>query len=91
MKESGVGLSISLLLVDLGHEEPVVSVYMNASAGNGVTRRTGLGKIRHLQIRFLCLQDKVSKVYVKIFKILGTTPEPCGCSAHFGEARVISA
>ena len=46
-----------------------VSVKTDASAAKGIASRKGLGKVRHIDVSQLWLQDKVSKGEIVIEKV----------------------
>ena len=52
--------------------EKVFRLYSDATAGRGICQRQGPGKVRHLSIRNLWIQDLVEKRIVQISKIQGT-------------------
>ena len=63
-------LGLMSLLQDFG---VVVSatVHTDASAAIGIVRRAGLGKLRHLNVRYLWLQDKVKVEDFELFNVVG--------------------
>jgi hypothetical protein len=63
-------LGLMSLLEDFG---VVVSatVHTDASAAIGIVRRAGLGKLRHLNVRYLWLQDKVREEDFELLKVPG--------------------
>ena len=52
------GLGVRSLEEDLG-ARPRIAVFTDASAVMGMTQRTGVGRVRHLDTRLLWIQDKV--------------------------------
>jgi hypothetical protein len=58
------------MLKDVGIEA-IVILKTDANAAIGVASRRGMGKIRHIEVNQLWLQDKVSKKEVKVVKIKG--------------------
>ena len=48
-----------------------VTVHTDASAAIGIVRRAGLGKLRHLNVRYLWLQDQVKKEAIGLEKVAG--------------------
>ena len=52
--------------------EKVFRLYSDATAGRGICQRQGPGKVRHLSIRNLWIQDLVEKRAAQIAKIKGT-------------------
>ena len=49
-----------------------IFVYTDSSAAKGIASRRGLGKMRHIEVNQLWLQDKVAEGIVKVIKIPGT-------------------
>ena len=47
-------------------------VHTDASAALGIVKRQGLGKLRHLRVQYLWIQDKVRGGDLEVHKILGT-------------------
>ena len=47
------------------------TIRTDASAAIGIVRRTGLGKMRHLNVRYLWLQDMVKRDEVDVKKVPG--------------------
>lgn len=64
------GLGIQSLLRDLG-EECEINLMTDATAAMGICRRTGVGKVRHLDTRLLWIQDKVRGGDIRLEKIAG--------------------
>ena len=64
-------LGIQSLMADMGWKLPSV-VHSDATAAIGIARRKGLGKIRHLDVTDLWIQDKAKPKQVGLTKVLGT-------------------
>jgi len=64
------GLGIQSLLRDLG-EECEINLMTDATAAMGICRRTGVGKVCHLDKRLLWIQDKVRGGDIRLEKIAG--------------------
>ena len=64
------GLGAQALLQDLGVEVKL-RTWIDSSAAKSVASRTGIGRIRHLEVRFLWLQEVVKQRKVEIKKIKG--------------------
>ena len=47
-------------------------IHSDATAAIGIARRRGLGKLRHLDVEDLWVQEKVRDKAVEICKVLGT-------------------
>ena len=45
---------------------------IDAAATMGVVRRNGVGRVRHLDVRFLWFQEKVQSYEFQMKKVLGT-------------------
>ena len=48
-----------------------VKVYVDSTAAKGITSRVGIGKVRHLEVRYLWLQEAVQQRAVQVLKIRG--------------------
>ena len=59
VKAAALGLSLKALLADWGIEVSI-TVLSDSSAARGAASRRGLGKLRHVQTRFLWLQERVA-------------------------------
>ena len=59
---ASVSFGVKTIMKDMGVElsEPTV-IKSDASVAIGVANRIGIGKVRHIQINQLWLQEKVSK------------------------------
>ena len=56
------------LLADLGVE---VQAAVHTHAAIGIVRRSGFGKLRHLNVRYLWLQDQVAAGNMALHKVQG--------------------
>ena len=65
------GLGVQSLLKDAGWILPL-HVYSDATAAIGIARRKGLGKIRHLDVTDLWIQDRIRSKAIFLDKVLGT-------------------
>ena len=48
------------------------TVHSDSSAAIGISSRQGLGKVRHLNVQYLWIQDRLKRGDVGIKKVLGT-------------------
>ena len=64
-------LGIQSLMSDMGWIVKVV-IHSDATAAIGIARRKGLGKIRHLDVSDLWIQDMIRSKRVDLVKVLGT-------------------
>jgi hypothetical protein len=71
VKGASTGLGIQSLLADLGLDVQV-EVLSDSSAARGHVARRGLGKMRHIQTRYLWVQERVGEGHLKIACVLGT-------------------
>ena len=60
VKGASQGLEMRAMLTELGVESKVV-VQTDASAAKGIALRRGMGKLRHIEVNQLWVQDKVAK------------------------------
>ena len=65
------GLGLQSLAADLGIKVEL-EVLTDATAAIGICRRRGLGKIRHLHVADLWVQDRLKKKDFTLTKVLGT-------------------
>ena len=70
VKGSCEGLGLKALMADWGEDYDVV-VYADASAALGVVGRKGAGKLRHVHIGQLWVQDKAADEEIRYRKIQG--------------------
>ena len=75
------GKGVQSILKDL--ELPSkVRLHVDASAAIGVIQRQGLGKLRHVEVRYLWLQDELKEGRIELLKIPGTeNPADLGTKA----------
>jgi hypothetical protein len=64
-------LGLQSLLKDLGWQLRI-RVHSDATAAIGICKRKGIGKIRHLAVTDLWIQDKVRSKALELCKVLGT-------------------
>ena len=69
-------IGVVSLLQDLTGRRSKVRVNTDSSAARGIAMRRGVGKVRHLEVRTLWLQDQVDRGLVQIAKIAGEN-QPC--------------
>ena len=71
VKGASQGLGLKAMLKEAGVETKIV-VKTDASAPKGIALRRGMGRIRHIEVNQLWVQDKVAKKEIKIVKIATT-------------------
>ena len=64
-------LGFQSLLKDLGYDDIDIVMRTDSTAAMGTSARRGLGKLRHVELRFLWLQDMVQEGRVKLQKVKG--------------------
>ena len=70
VKGASVAIGVRSMHEDMGLKVRV-RVSTDASAAKGIARRRGLGKIRHIEVHQLWVQDKVAAGEVEIRKVDG--------------------
>ena len=71
VKGSSVGLGMQSVLRDLGHDVKIV-VCTDASAAKGIASRRGLGKVRHIEVNQLWVQERVASGDIELKKVDGS-------------------
>ncbi len=70
VKAATEGLGIKAVALDLGWDLKV-EVHVDSPAAKSIASRLGIGKVRHLEVRYLWLQDKVRRGEIKLVKVWG--------------------
>jgi hypothetical protein len=70
VKGASIGLGLRSMLRDFGIEV-TIRVNTDASAAKGMANRKGLGKVRHIEVNQLWIQDRVSRGDLAISKVNG--------------------
>ena len=70
VKGASVALGIKSMLKDLGVDVRI-RLRTDASAAQGIAKRRGLGKIRHIEVAQLWLQEKVNNGDIEVMKVKG--------------------
>jgi len=70
VKGASIGLGLRNMLKDFG-VEVAIRVNTDASAAKGMANRKGLGKVRHIEVNQLWIQDRVAKGDIEIRKVNG--------------------
>ena len=70
VKSASVGTGVESMLGDLGMKyEDKITLKSDASAAIGIANRVGVGKVRHIEVNQLWLQEKVSNGQIRIEKV----------------------
>ena len=71
-KAGCLGLGIKSLYKDFGHDVQIImNLHTDSTAAKGIASRKGLGKLRHIEVQYLWLQDHIAKRHFILHKILG--------------------
>ena len=70
VKAAGAGLGHQSIMEDFGLKTPV-RVWTDSSAALGISTRSGLGKLRHLETHTLWVQEKVRTGAIEVRKVRG--------------------
>jgi hypothetical protein len=70
VKGGAQGLGMKAMFLELGLEIGI-HIKTDASAAKGIATRRGMGKVRHIEVNQLWLQDRVSKGEISVEKIDG--------------------
>ena len=68
VKGGSMGIGINAISGDLGLSFQG-NIKTDAIAAKGIASRRGLGKVRHIDVSQLCLQDRVNKGDIRIEKV----------------------
>ena len=69
-KAAAEGLGIQALAADLGWSMKL-RIWVDSTAAKAIAARTGLGRVRHLEVRYLWVQDALKKGKFIIEKVRG--------------------
>ena len=72
VKGSCEGLGVCTLLGDFGQSQPQARLHIDASAAKGIVERKGLGKVRHIDVDILWLQEQEARQRLPLHKVVGT-------------------
>ena len=71
VKGAAAALGIQSLLADLGSQISC-KVRVDSTAAIGIAFRSGLGKLRHLNVQYLWVQEKLAREQLQVEKVSGT-------------------
>ena len=74
-------------MADLGLEVEV-QVNTDSSAATSIASRRGAGRVRHIEVRELCVQDRIAKAELEMRKVKGEENAADGLTKHVGRARM---
>ena len=84
-KAAAEGLGVQAVAADLGWIFKL-QVWVDSTAARAVANRTGLGKVRHLEVRFLWVQEALRDGRFKLFKVAGVQNPAHVATKGLGEA-----
>ena len=70
VKASSVALGTRAMFADMGVRVGV-EIHTDATAAKGIASRRGLGKVRHLEVQYLWVQEKVANGTLTLHKVRG--------------------
>ena len=88
VKGASNGLGIQGMLLDAGVTLGI-TLRIDSSAAKGIASRRGLGKVRHIELAELWLQDQVARGKIKIEKIRGDDNFSDSLTKHSNPERVL--
>ena len=81
------GLGAAALMADFGWKA-VVDLWTDSEACKGLCNRTGLGKVKHMDVQLLWLQDAVRRDRVRLGKVRGDRNPADLMTKHLGRAAI---
>ena len=87
MKVATIGVDIKSLFGDLGLEIEV-QVNTDSSAARSISSRRGPGRVRHVEVRELWIQEKVQRGELSIIKVKGKENMSDGLTKHVDRSRL---
>ena len=85
-KGASQALGVMTLLEDFGLRTRSV-LHTDASAAIGIVRRAGLGKLRHLNARYIWLQDHLRGGLMDVHKVAGVANAADLVTKHLGPGK----
>ena len=87
VKATSEGMGIQSMMKDLGYDFKLI-VHTDSSAAVGIGNRHGLGKVKHMDIKELWIQEKVMDGDIKLIKVPGTGNLADLMTKHLERAKV---
>ena len=82
VRAAAEGLGMQSIMSDLGWY-PTIHLWVDSSAAKAMASRTGLGKVRHMEVKFLWLQQALRDRKFRLFKVDGKmNPADVGTKPH---------
>ena len=70
VRAAAEALSLQSIMRDLGWES-TITVWVDSAAAKSIASRIGLGKMRHMEVKFLWLQEAVKAKRIFLKKVAG--------------------
>ena len=83
VKGSSVGMGVQSVLGDLGVKFKL-QVLTDSSAAKGIASRRGLGKVRHVEVNQLWVQEKIADGSIELSKVSGEVNLADALTKHVG-------
>jgi hypothetical protein len=87
VRAAAEGLAVRSLVRDFGLDCGL-RIHVDSSAAIGICKRTGVGKIRHLDTRLLWIQEGVRDGTFEVIKVLGTENPADLMTKHLGAEQI---
>ena len=83
VKGASIGMGMRSMLGDMGIQVKI-RVSTDASAAKGIASRRGLGKVRHIEVHQLWVQERVAQGDIEVRKVDGKTNPADSLTKHVG-------
>ena len=87
VKAAAMGLGMRGLMEDLGMTVEI-QVNTDSSAAKSITSRKGAGRVRHIEVRELWVQERVARGESKIVKVKGEENVADGLTKHVDKQKM---
>ena len=84
VKGAGLLMGTKSLMQDMGVPDVQLELHCDSAAAIGIASRTGLGKLRHLQVHLLWVQEHVRRKTFRLTKVPGTDNPSDVLTKHVG-------
>ena len=78
-------LGVRSMMSDLGIEDVPLHLHSDSAAAIGIASRTGLGKLRHLEVHLLWIQQHIRNKVFKLSKVPGKENPADLLTKHLGQ------
>ena len=87
VRGSSIGIGMRGLMKDLGCQMRI-RASTDSSAAMGISKRRGLGKVRHIELNQLWLQEKVNNKEIEIRKVKGEDNIADALTKHLDQRHI---